>query len=141
MVFPNRYVCTLPVAMCEAFMKFNRSIIVIANIRYEQGRPEPDKWRLLNKNLLQISSNPRSVIAANNAYDQKYIEFFTGKYNIDKHLQVILWGYSFNTGMLCKTMAVGLHKIICEFLYMYLILEQFLFCVHVPCMIGAQDDD
>ena len=74
----NAFICTLPVAMCEAFLPFNKSIIIIATIRYEQGRPEPHKWRQLNQNLLTISKNPRSIIAANNAYDQKYIEYFTG---------------------------------------------------------------
>ena len=72
------FVCTLPVAMCEAFIPFNKSIIIIANIRYEQGRPEVDKWTKLNQNLLKISKHPRSIVAANNKYDQKYIEYFTG---------------------------------------------------------------
>lgn len=74
----NAFVCTLPVAMCEAFMPFNKSIIVIATIRYEQGRNEPDKWMQLNQNLQIIAKQPRNLIAANNAYDQKYIEYFTG---------------------------------------------------------------
>ena len=34
------FLCSLPVAMCQAFVPFNRSIIVIATIRYEQGRSE-----------------------------------------------------------------------------------------------------
>ena len=72
------FVCTLPVAMCEAFIPFNKSIIVIATIRYEQGRNEPDKWMKLNQNLQHIAAQPNSLVAANNAYDQKYIEYFTG---------------------------------------------------------------
>ena len=72
------YVCTLPVAMCEAFIPFNKSIIIISTIRYEQGRPEPEKWTLLNKRLIQISSRPDSIVAANNLYDAKYIQYFTG---------------------------------------------------------------
>ena len=72
------FVCTLPVAMCEAFLPFNKSIIVIATIRYEQGRPEVERWKLLNKRLLKIASDPHSLVAANNLYDAKYIEYFTG---------------------------------------------------------------
>ena len=72
------YVCALPVAMCEAFLHFNRSIIVWATTRYEQGRPEPDKWEQLNENLLSIANHPTSVLAANNLYDLKYMEYFLG---------------------------------------------------------------
>lgn len=72
------FVCTLPVAMCEAFLPFNKSMIIIANIRYEQGRPEAEKWTQLNKNLVTISKQHSNVVAANNKYDQKYIEYFTG---------------------------------------------------------------
>ena len=72
------FVCTLPVAMCEAFVKFNRSMLVIATIRYEQARPEVQKWHALNQMLLNINKHPKSLIAANNLYDSKYIEYFTG---------------------------------------------------------------
>lgn len=72
------FVCTLPVAMCELFVRFNRSMIIIATIRYEQARPEPEKWGALNELLLNVSRHPRSIIAANNLYDAKYIEYFTG---------------------------------------------------------------
>ena len=74
----SAFVCTLPVAMCEAFVPFNKPMIVIATIRYEQARPEPAKWRALNELLLNISRSPRGVVAANNLYDAKYIEYFTG---------------------------------------------------------------
>ena len=72
------FVCTLPVAMCEAFLPFNKSIVVIATIRYEQGRPEVERWKLLNQRLLRIAADPHSLVAANNLYDAKYIEYFTG---------------------------------------------------------------
>jgi len=72
------FLCTLPVSMCEAFVPFNKSIVIIASIRYEQGRGEPDRWKALNSLLASVSRDPRSVLAANNLYDAKYIEYFTG---------------------------------------------------------------
>jgi len=72
------FVCALPVSMCEAFLKFNRSMIVWATIRYEQGRPEPQKWQELNSNLLSIYHNPRGILAANNEYDAQYMKYFLG---------------------------------------------------------------
>lgn len=72
------FLCTLPVAMCEAFVPFNKSLIIIASIRYEQGRGEADRWRALNSLLTNVARDPRSILAANNLYDAKYIEYFTG---------------------------------------------------------------
>ncbi|ELU12342.1 hypothetical protein CAPTEDRAFT_189487 [Capitella teleta] len=72
------FVCTLPVAMCEAFTKFNKSMIIISTIRYEQARPEPEKWHALNRLLQDASNDPKSIVAANNLYDARYIEYFTG---------------------------------------------------------------
>lgn len=72
------FLCTLPVSMCEAFVPFNKSFIIIASIRYEQGRGEPERWQDLNSLLANVSRHPHSVLAANNLYDAKYIEYFTG---------------------------------------------------------------
>ena len=72
------FVCTLPVAMCEAFVPFNKPMLVIATIRYEQARPEAAKWRALNGLLVNISRSAHGLVAANNLYDAKYIEYFTG---------------------------------------------------------------
>ena len=72
------FLCTLPVSMCEAFVPFKKSLIIIASIRYEQGRGESERWHALNSLLADVSRRPRSVLAANNLYDAKYIEYFTG---------------------------------------------------------------
>ena len=76
------FVCTLPVAMCEVFVKFNKSMIVIANIRYEQARPEAAKWYRLNNLLQNIYDDPKGLVAANNLYDAQYIQYFTGLHPI-----------------------------------------------------------
>lgn len=70
--------CFHPSAMCELFMPFNKRIFVIATTRYEMGREDTISWTLWNKNLEKIASDPKNLIAANNAYDAKYIEYFTG---------------------------------------------------------------
>jgi hypothetical protein len=55
----DAFICFHPVAMCELFMPFNRSLIVIASTRYELGRHSKERWTNLNKNLQIIASNPR----------------------------------------------------------------------------------
>ncbi|CAF2339147.1 unnamed protein product [Rotaria sp. Silwood2] len=74
----DAFVCFHPAAMCELFMPFNRTIIVIASTRYELGRFSTDEWNEWNKNLRIIASDPRNIVAANNLYDAEYIRYFTG---------------------------------------------------------------
>jgi hypothetical protein len=58
----NAFVCFHPTAMCELFMPFNRTIIVIASTRYELGRFSANEWNQWNKNLQIIASDPRYVL-------------------------------------------------------------------------------
>jgi hypothetical protein len=74
----DAFVCFHPAGMCELYMPFNRSIIVIASTRYELARFTPKQWTKLNENLKKISQDPKNVIAANNLYDAEYIRYFTG---------------------------------------------------------------
>ena len=53
----DAFVCFHPAAMCELFMPFNRTIIVIASTRYELGRFSADEWNEWNNNLRIIASN------------------------------------------------------------------------------------
>ncbi|CAF1495999.1 unnamed protein product [Rotaria sordida] len=55
----NVFICFHPIAMCEVFMPFNRTLIVIASTRYELARFSKEDWTKLNKNLQIIASNPR----------------------------------------------------------------------------------
>ncbi|UJR19357.1 hypothetical protein I4U23_022486 [Adineta vaga] len=72
------FMCFHSTAMCELFMPFNRTIIIISSTRYELGRHGKEDWQNLNKNLQIIASNPKNVIAGNNLYDAEYIRYFTG---------------------------------------------------------------
>ena len=74
----DAFVCFHPAAMCELYMPFNRSMIIIASTRYELARFEPKQWHQWNENLKQISRDPKNVVAANNRYDAEYIRYFTG---------------------------------------------------------------
>ena len=74
----DAFVCFHPAGMCELYMPFNRSIIVIASTRYELARFAPQQWTQLNENLKKISQDPKNIIAANNLYDAEYIRYFTG---------------------------------------------------------------
>ncbi len=55
----NAFICFHPAAMCELFIPFNRTLIIIASTRYELGRFDREDWINLNKNLQIIASNPR----------------------------------------------------------------------------------
>ena len=70
--------CFHPSAMCELFMPLKKRLFVVATTRYELGRESPEEWKQWNSNLKNIASDPKNFIAANNLYDAKYIEYFTG---------------------------------------------------------------
>ncbi|KAK2144348.1 hypothetical protein LSH36_766g03157 [Paralvinella palmiformis] len=72
------FVCTLPISMCEAFLPFNKSLLIIATLRYEQTKQSAQQWLQFNELLIKISQGVTNVIAANNLYDVKYLEYFTG---------------------------------------------------------------
>ncbi len=55
----NVFMCFHPAAMCELFMPFNRTLIIIASTRYELGRYWKEEWEKWNKNLQIIAANPR----------------------------------------------------------------------------------
>ncbi|CAF1062478.1 unnamed protein product [Adineta ricciae] len=74
----DAFVCFHPVGMCELYIPFNRTIIIIASTRYELWRFDPSSWTKLNENLKQIAKHPKNIIAANNLYDVEYIRYFTG---------------------------------------------------------------
>ena len=84
--------CSHPTANCELYLPFNKSIIVYATTRLEFGRRDnyvdwrqpylskhsDTRWLEWVRNLQAIASSPGNVVAANNAYDAQYIEYFTG---------------------------------------------------------------
>lgn len=89
----DAFLCSHPAANCELFLKFNKSVIVYATTRLEFGRHDggvfwrrdhwnPSKglasWETWIQSLIQISQDPKSIIAANNLYDVHYIKYFTG---------------------------------------------------------------
>jgi len=74
----NLVMCFHPSAMCELFMPLGKRLFVIATTRYEMGRHSKQRWVTWNKNLKKIAATPGNVIGANNLYDAKYIEYFTG---------------------------------------------------------------
>jgi len=63
-------------------MPFGRPLIVIASTRYEIGRHDATRWKAWTANLRRIAADPRNTVAANNLYDAKYLEYFTGLKNV-----------------------------------------------------------
>ena len=74
----DAFVCFHPAAMCELFMQFNKSLIVIASTRYELGRFGANRWTTWNNNLKRIAEVATNVVGGNNRYDVEYIKYFTG---------------------------------------------------------------
>ena len=74
----DAFVCQHAAGLCEVFMAFDRPLVVVASTRYEIGRHDPKRWKAWSANLRRIAADPRNIVAANNLYDARYIEYFTG---------------------------------------------------------------
>jgi len=95
----DAFICHHPVANCELFLPFNRSIIIHATTRLEFGRHDEgidwrlssgydrdvgkEKWKKWVRTIQKLALDTRNVIAANNAYDRDYIKYFTGVENVE----------------------------------------------------------
>jgi len=63
-----------------AYLPFDRPVLLIVTIRYEVTVADPDAWRAWTAALQALGRrrHSRFVIAANNMYDVKYVQYFTG---------------------------------------------------------------
>jgi hypothetical protein len=62
-----------------AFLPFDRPILLLLTIRYEVSVTDPLKWAEYTRALVELGRHhPRFVIAANNVFDRKYVQYFTG---------------------------------------------------------------
>jgi len=60
------FLCAMPAAMCELYMPFNRSIVMLVSTPYHWGRQREDMLAEWNRNLLAIAKHPHNIIASNN---------------------------------------------------------------------------
>ena len=74
----DAFVCNHPPALCELYMPFNKSIVVVASVNLEFGRENRRRWREWLRSLRAIAADPRNVVAANNLYDAEYIRYYAG---------------------------------------------------------------
>lgn len=85
--------CSHPVANCELYMPLGKPIILYLTTRLEFGRNdrhvpwrEPwvrgadssEAWKAWIDNFIKIAKKEHNVVLANNKYDAKYVEYFTG---------------------------------------------------------------
>ena len=71
-------VCSHPAALCEVWLPFNKSILLIVTANLELARENAQRWKAWLETVRALASSPRAVVAANNRYDQAYVEHFTG---------------------------------------------------------------
>jgi len=76
----DAFICGFPAAMCEAFMPFNKTIVIIAVHRYSLGMCTRSRWERLNDHLLELisASHKGHKITALTQYDAEYINYYTG---------------------------------------------------------------
>jgi hypothetical protein len=71
-------VCSHPAALCEVWLPFNKSILLIVTANLELARENAERWRDWLRTVGALAKSARVVVAANNRYDQAYVQHFTG---------------------------------------------------------------
>jgi hypothetical protein len=74
----DAFLCYDPMATCELFEPFNRSIIVVASNRFYVGRLTQDRYDRWHDTLTRFAFDPRHFVGANDLFDVNYMRFFTG---------------------------------------------------------------
>ena len=70
--------CTVPPAVCELFLPFNRSIAIILTTNVDLGRESPKLFANWNRTLHALRSQPQHLVAATDVYDLEVAYYFTG---------------------------------------------------------------
>jgi hypothetical protein len=71
--------CSHPTGMCELFMPFNISMLVLATTRFEQGREnDAARFAAFVRNFRAMAAMPGTTVLANNLYDAHYVYYYTG---------------------------------------------------------------
>ena len=82
MLQTDAFICQFPVAFCELYMAFNRTIIMVASHRLFLGRCSTEESARLirhtHKMLQRSEKRPPNFIYGSSQYDVEYIKYFTG---------------------------------------------------------------
>ena len=71
----DAFLCMHSSAACEIFVPFNKPIILITPVRYDNGRAGEGAWKHWNQVLKKIAENPDNVVGANSKYDVEYMRY------------------------------------------------------------------
>ena len=76
----DAFYCLFPVSLCDMWMPFNKTIIIIPAHRYSMGRCTREEFDRLNEHLRMLSSmeHPKHFMAASSKYDMEYLHHYSG---------------------------------------------------------------
>ena len=74
----DAFLCTFPSSLCEVWMPFNKTIVLVPAHRYDLHRCSQAEHDRLNEHLYKLSSMGRLVLGAESKYDVEYLHYYTG---------------------------------------------------------------
>ena len=91
----DAFFCCHGVAACELYLPFNRPMFILVTTRYELGRFQQQQWQQFNDILVHLARNAsgRNIVAANNLFDKRYVQYFTGLQDHEVELVPSFCGY------------------------------------------------
>ena len=54
-------ICSHPAALCEVWLPFNKSMLLLVTTNLELARENPERWESWLRNLVAIAAAPRTV--------------------------------------------------------------------------------
>ena len=71
----DAFVCSFPPKICQLWIPFNKSIVFWPAHRYNLGLFDTESWQKFNRQIMELSQNPKNVIAAASKYDLEYLKY------------------------------------------------------------------
>ena len=78
----DAFICGFPASMCQLWLPFNTSIVIMSAHRYNLGRCTEKEWKLWNDQLAQLATVSGNTVAAISRYDMEYMKYYTSIPNI-----------------------------------------------------------
>ena len=70
----DAFVCSFPPKICQIWIPFNKSIVFWPAHRYNLGLFDAESWEKMDRQIVELSKNPKHIIAAASKYDVEYLK-------------------------------------------------------------------
>ena len=78
----DAFFCAFPASMCELWVPFNKSFVIMAAHRFNLGRCLPDDFHRWHDLVTRLSRDKRHIVSAMSTYDYQYMKYYLNLKNM-----------------------------------------------------------